>query len=99
MKKPWSGRFREATRKSVENFTESLSFDHRLYPYDIWGSIAHARMLGDVGLISKTEADKIITGLKAVEQNIKDSKPDFDPAFEDIHMLVEHMLVKDKRAR
>ena len=94
MKKPWGGRFREATRKSVENFTESLSFDHRLYPYDIWGSIAHARMLGDVGLISKTEADKIITGLKAVEQNIKDSKLDFDPSFEDIHMLVEHMLVE-----
>jgi argininosuccinate lyase len=94
MEKPWGSRFRGATRKSVENFTESLSFDHRLYSYDIRGSIAHARMLGDVGLISKTDADKIITGLKAVEQNIKNSKPDFDPAFEDIHMLVEHMLVE-----
>jgi argininosuccinate lyase len=94
MKKPWSGRFREATRKSVEKFTESLSFDHRLYPYDIQGSIAHASMLGTVGLIRKTDADKIIKGLKAVEKDIEDSKVDFDPAFEDIHMLVEHLLVE-----
>ena len=94
MKKPWSGRFIEATRKSVEKFTESLSFDHRLYPYDIQGSIAHARMLGSVGLMSKTDADKIIKGLKAVEQEIEDGKVDFDPAFEDIHMLVEHLLVE-----
>ena len=94
MKKPWDGRFREATQASVESFTESLSFDYRLYPYDIRGSIAHARMLGAVGLISKTDANKIIKGLKAVEQDIKDGKVDFDSAFEDIHMLVEHLLTE-----
>jgi argininosuccinate lyase len=94
MKKPWGGRFRETTRTSVEKFTESLSFDHRLYPYDIQGSIAHASMLGHVGLVSKTDANNIIKGLKAVEQDLRSGKVEFDPAFEDIHMLVEHLLVE-----
>jgi argininosuccinate lyase len=94
MKKPWGGRFREATRSSVENFTESLSFDHRLYPYDIEGSVAHAGMLGDTGLISTADAQLIISGLKEVAQDIEAGKVVFDPAFEDIHMLVEHLLTE-----
>jgi argininosuccinate lyase len=94
MKKPWGGRFQEATRSSVENFTESLSFDHRLYPYDIEGSIAHAGMLGEVGLISAADAQLIIEGLKAVARDIEAGKVVFDPAFEDIHMLVEHLLTE-----
>ena len=94
MKKPWGGRFQEATRSSVENFTESLSFDHRLYPYDIEGSIAHAGMLGETGLIAAADAQLIIEGLKAVARDIEAGKVVFDPAFEDIHMLVEHLLTK-----
>jgi argininosuccinate lyase len=94
MKKPWGGRFQEATRSSVENFTESLSFDHRLYPYDIEGSIAHAGMLGEVGLISAADAQLIIEGLKAIAGDIEAGKVVFDPAFEDIHMLVEHLLTE-----
>lgn len=94
MTKPWGGRFREATRSSVENFTESLSFDHRLYPYDIQGSIAHAGMLGDVGLISVEDAERIIEGLKEVARDIEAGEVVFDPAFEDIHMLVEHLLTE-----
>lgn len=94
MKKPWGGRFQEATRSSVETFTESLSFDQRLYPYDIKGSIAHAGMLGKTGLIDPADADKIIAGLKAVASDIENGQVDFDPAFEDIHMLVEHVLTE-----
>jgi argininosuccinate lyase len=94
MKKAWGGRFQEATRSSVENFTESLSFDQRLYPYDIKGSIAHAGMLGEVGLISAADAQLIIEGLKAVAGDIEAGKVVFDPSFEDIHMLVEHLLTE-----
>jgi argininosuccinate lyase len=78
----------------VEGFTESLSFDHRLHPYDIQGSIAHAGMLGKAGLIGVNEAQTIITGLKAVAEDIENGRVVFDPAFEDIHMLIEHLLTE-----
>ncbi len=94
MKKPWGGRFEQSTQASVEKFTESLSFDYRLYPYDIAGSIAHARMLGSTGLLLPLEADNIIHGLKEVEKDIESGKVVFDVAFEDIHMLVEHLLTE-----
>ena len=94
MKKPWGGRFESATKASVENFTESLSFDHRLYPYDIQGSIAHAGMLGSTGLLEPEEANKIIAGLKAVAKDFESGNVTLDPAFEDIHMLVEHILTE-----
>jgi argininosuccinate lyase len=64
-KKPWGGRFDELTDLLVETFTESVSFDWRLYPHDIAGSIAHARMLGKVGVLTRTEAAKIVAGLGA----------------------------------
>jgi argininosuccinate lyase len=92
MIKPWQGRFSKATQTSVENFTESLSYDYRLYPYDIRASMAHAAMLGETGLIKKTETRRIISGLKAIEKDFKSGQTVFDPAFEDIHMLVEHLL-------
>ncbi len=94
MIKPWQGRFSKATQTSVENFTESLSYDYRLYPYDIRASMAHAAMLGETGLIKKTETRKIISGLKAIEKDFKSGQTAFDPAFEDIHMLVEHLLTR-----
>ena len=58
-KKPWAGRFREATAASVERFTSSLHYDRRLYRCDIEGSVAHATMLADCGIITKKEAAKI----------------------------------------
>jgi argininosuccinate lyase len=94
MKKPWGGRFKKTTESSVENFTESLSFDHRLYSYDIQGSIAHADMLGDTRLISPAEAQAIIKGLKEIATDIEQGKVTFDPGFEDIHMLIEHLLTE-----
>ena len=60
MKKPWAGRFKEQTSKVVESFTESISFDHRLWKYDIEGSIAHAKMLSKQRIIPKSDAVKII---------------------------------------
>ncbi len=64
--KPWGGRFHQATDSSVEKFTESVSFDYRLYRHDITGSIAHTRMLVKTGIISGDDGNKIINGLNAI---------------------------------
>ena len=64
MKKLWGGRFSEKTESSVESFTESVSFDARLWRHDIEGSIAHVTMLGRQKIILKKEADLIIKGLR-----------------------------------
>ncbi len=54
--KPWGGRFTEATNELVEEFTASIPYDWRLYPYDIAGSMVHAAMLGRQGIIPKRES-------------------------------------------
>ncbi len=92
-KKLWSGRFSESTNKLVEEFTASISFDWKLYKYDIAGSIAHARMLAKTGIIKKAEADKIVNGLKAIEKEIDANKFKFYVEDEDIHMAVEKRLI------
>lgn len=94
MKKPWSGRFKGRTAKAVESFTESVSLDWRLWPYDIEGSIAHAKMLGHKGIITKKDAAEIVRGLKAVAIDIERGKLRFDPALEDVHMNIEAALIK-----
>ena len=63
MKKLWAGRFRERTSKTVEAFTESISFDKRLWKYDIEGSLAHVRMLGRQGIISKVDSGALCSNL------------------------------------
>jgi len=93
-KKPWAGRFGEATAKSVEKFTCSLHYDSRLYRYDIEGSIAHATMLADQGIISRKEAAAIIRGLKSILTDIEKGGLVFDPADEDIHMAIEKELIR-----
>jgi len=93
MKKPWSGRFREKTSKIVESFTESISFDHRLWKYDIEGSIAHAKMLTKQGIISRADLEKIIQGLKEIEKEIETGKFRFRKELEDIHMNIEAALI------
>lgn len=94
MKKPWSGRFQEATAASVEKFTESISFDWRLWPYDIMGSIAHAAMLAKQKIISRDEARSIIRGLQKIASEIQSGRFTFDPSLEDIHMNIERALIK-----
>lgn len=94
MKKLWAGRFREKTAKVVESFTESISFDSRLWRYDIEGSIAHAMMLGRQGIITKKEAEAIIKGLREIASEIESGKFRFREELEDIHMNIEYSLTE-----
>ena len=91
--KPWSGRFSTPTDAFVECFTESVSFDQRLYHYDIMGSIAHVRMLARVKVLSGREAQKIIKGLQAIEKRIAAGRFNWQPGLEDVHMNIETALV------
>ncbi|HEY3393485.1 MAG TPA: argininosuccinate lyase [Lacipirellulaceae bacterium] len=91
--KPWGGVFREATDKRVEKFTESVSFDWRLYAYDIRGSIAHARMLAKTGMLTTEECRQIVTGLEQIGREIAASQFQFRRELEDVHMNVERALV------
>jgi argininosuccinate lyase len=88
------GRFKKAADKLVARYTASLPFDWRLYPYDIAGSIAHAKMLAKQGIITKKEAEKIIKGLKFVQSEIEQGKFQFKPELEDIHMAIESRLME-----
>lgn len=94
MKKLWAGRFREKTAKIVESFTESISFDKRLWRYDIEGSIAHAMMLGKQGIISKDDSEAIIKGLREIASEIESGRFKFRDDLEDIHMNIEYALTQ-----
>jgi len=91
-KKLWSGRFDRRMAPEVERFTASIGFDRRLYKYDIDGSIAHVRMLAKVGLVTKPESARIISGLKKVRAEIEKGAFRPGPGHEDIHMAVETRL-------
>jgi argininosuccinate lyase len=91
--KAWSGVFQEATDRRVEKFTESVSFDRRLYAHDITASIAHAQMLAKVGLITPAECQQIEQALAEVRQEIEQGRFQFDIALEDIHMHIERALI------
>ncbi|HHK60376.1 MAG TPA: argininosuccinate lyase, partial [Desulfobacterales bacterium] len=93
-KKPWDGRFQEATAASVEAFTASVHFDARLYREDIAGSRAHARMLARQGIISKEECEAIVRGLEEIEAEIEAGTFPFRPELEDVHMNIEAALVE-----
>ncbi|MBI2002086.1 MAG: argininosuccinate lyase, partial [candidate division NC10 bacterium] len=93
-KKPWGGRFEAETHGQVEAFTASIHFDQRLAPHDIAGSIAHARMLGKCGILSKAEVDAIVAGLEEILKEIERGEFRTDPALEDIHMHIERRLVE-----
>ena len=90
----WGGRFATGPTEAVRQFTESVSFDWRLYRQDIAGSIAHAKGLAKAGLITKAEAGKIARGLKAIQREIDAGKFQWDPALEDVHMNIEAALIK-----
>ncbi len=92
--KPWSGRFKEKTDKLVEEFTQSIAFDKRLYKHDILGSIAHAKMLARVDIITKEESEKIIKGLEEIRKEIEDGRFVFSISLEDIHMNIEKRLIE-----
>lgn len=90
--KMWAGRFTKETDERVNDFNSSISFDARMYRQDIEGSIAHAAMLGECGIIEKSESEKIIEGLKGILADIENGSLQFDPTAEDIHMFNEAEL-------
>src|SRR3990172_7568025 len=90
--KPWGGRFTEPTDAGVEAFTASVGFDRRLYRQDIAGSIAHARMLAHVGVLTEAERDAIVNGLKEIEIEIEAGGFAWSAALEDVHMNIEARL-------
>jgi argininosuccinate lyase len=91
-KKPWGGVFDEPTDRRVEEFTESVSFDRRLYAQDIEGSIAHAQMLAKVGLITPAECLQIEQTLQQIREEIEQDRFPFRAELEDIHMHIERAL-------
>jgi len=88
------GRFKKAVDQQVIQYTASIPFDWRLYPYDIAGSIAHARMLGNQGIIPASDADKIIAALDEIKDEIEAGKLSFSLEREDIHMNIEARLIE-----
>ena len=92
--KPWGGRFAEPTDRFVEEFTESVSYDRRLAPFDIQGSIAHVEMLARVGVLTEDEAGRICSGLNAILADIVTGKFTWRQGLEDVHMNIEAALVE-----
>src|SRR5216110_240957 len=88
------GRFRKTLEKIAQRYSESISFDRRLYPHDIAGSIAHAAALTKAGIISGAENKKIETGLREIEREIDSGKFAWDESLEDVHMNIERALTK-----
>ena len=93
-KKLWAGRFNEPTDAFVEAFTASVEFDQRLAPHDIQGSIAHAGMLAQKGIISIQERDAIIEGLRTIGARIDAGEFEWSVALEDVHMNIEAALTE-----
>jgi argininosuccinate lyase len=88
------GRFQKAADKLVAGYTASIPHDARLYPYDIAGSIAHAKMLAKGGIISTGESKTIIGGLESIREEIEQGRFQFKVELEDIHMNIEARLLE-----
>ena len=92
--KLWGGRFEKATDSMVDDFHSSISFDKRLARQDITGSIAHATMLGEAGIIPFEDSVKIVEGLRGILADVDAGKIEFSQEAEDIHMNVESILIE-----
>jgi argininosuccinate lyase len=92
--KAWEGVFDQSTDRRVEVFSESISFDRRLYAHDIAGSIAHATMLAHTGLLTADECRQIVEGLEQIRAEIEAGQFAFKIELEDIHMHVERALIE-----
>ena len=90
--KLWGGRFSEEMDSLVEEFNASIEFDQKMAIEDIGGSIAHAKMLQERGILSEDEADKIIEGLKSIRNDVHHDRISWHKSLEDIHMNVEAEL-------
>ena len=98
MEKMWAGRFSKALDSTADDFNSSLRVDCRMYREDIEGSMAHAAMLGAQGIISKEDADAIISALGDILDDLDSGKLDFSGGGEDIHMFVEAELTTPRAA-
>ena len=92
--KLWTGRFQKEISKTTNDFNSSISFDSRMYKEDITGSIAHATMLGECGIIAKEQAEIICNGLQEILTDIENGKLSIDMEAEDIHTFIEGELTK-----
>ena len=92
--KLWTGRFQKEISKTTNDFNSSISFDSRMYKEDITGSIAHATMLGQCGIIEKEQAEIICKGLQEILTDIESGKLSIDMEAEDIHTFIEGELTK-----
>jgi len=92
--KAWAGRIGTPTAPAVERFTGSLPVDHRLYPHDIAGSVAHVRALVRARLLTRREGARLEAGLAAVRRELERGRFRFLPSDEDIHMAIERRLVE-----
>lgn len=90
--KMWGGRFASGPSEIMEEINASIGYDKRLYNQDIQGSIAHAEMLVDAGILSKSDCKKIINGLKQIQKEIEADQFTYSRQLEDIHMNVESRL-------
>ena len=90
---PWSGRFRQAVDARVQQFTASVAFDRRLAPYDIAGSLAHARMLAARGILARRDLAAIERGLAQIRREIAAGRFAWSIEAEDVHLNIERRLV------
>ncbi len=90
----WTGRFKEEMDETLLRFSESLSFDRRLWRQDIDGSLAHAAALLGAGILSQTEYDAIVTGLEEIRREIEAERFVWRTELEDVHMNIERSLTE-----
>ena len=90
----WGGRFKNGTDKAAYDFNASITFDRRMYHEDIEGSIAHATMLGEQGIITKEDSDSIVSGLKGILDDVENGRLEITDNYEDIHSFVEAVLTE-----
>ena len=88
----WGGRFAEKPATLMQQINQSITFDKKLYKQDIAGSIAHAKMLAKVKIISASEKTQIVNGLTQIQQEIESGKFNFQIELEDIHLNIESRL-------
>ena len=93
-----SGRFGSGPGRDAAQFTESVSFDKRLWRHDLVGSIAHATMLGGIGVLTKAEAKRIVRALEAIGDDIEAGRFEWDASLEDVHMNLEAELTRREPA-
>ncbi len=92
--KAWGGRFEVQPEEWVDDFNASITFDQTLIDQDIEGIIAHATMLANQGIISQQDSEQIIQGLKSIQHDYHQDQIQFSASLEDIHLNIEHELIK-----